>query len=952
MDTNALFNQQEFIARHLGADKTHLQALLHAVGAQDMEDFIRQTLPESVRIKKALALPEPLSEAAALDKLDKLTQTIQINKSFIGMGYYPTRLPNILVRNVLENPGWYTAYTPYQPEIAQGRLEALLNFQQACIDLTGLEMANASLLDEATAAAEAMTMARRISKSKSNQFFIDQRIFPQTLDVIQTRAKYFDFELVVGDFETAKNGEYFGAIFQYVGTEGDIVDLSEVLAAVKSKGALAIVAADIMSLVLLKSPAAMGADVALGSTQRFGIPMGFGGPHAAYFAFKDEHKRSVPGRIIGVSIDSSGKPALRMALQTREQHIRREKANSNICTSQVLLANLAGMYAVYHGAEGVKRIAQRIHVLASLFAKQLSALGRTIVHQNFFDTVLVETGKDTDAIFQSAAQAGYNLHRANDTQLAVAFHEEASLDDLVNLIAFFTGKTIATETLQTVDSCNLPAALIREDAILTHPVFSSYQQEHEMLRYLKRLENKDISLTHSMISLGSCTMKLNATSEMIPITWARFANVHPFAPHEQVTGYLAMLSELEEQLKTITGFDAICLQPNSGAQGEYAGMVLIRRFHEANGDAHRDICLIPRSAHGTNPATAQMTGLKVLVVDCDEQGNVDIADLTAKAEQHKDKLAGIMITYPSTHGVFEASIREICQIIHDNGGQVYMDGANMNAQVGLMQPAEVGADVLHMNLHKTFCIPHGGGGPGMGPIGLKKHLIPFMPDNVISHIDACQQGMGAVSAAPFGSASILPIVWMYITMMGGKGLTEATKVAILNANYIATELQTHYPILYTGQNNRVAHECIIDLRPIKAESGISEIDIAKRLMDFGFHPPTMSFPVPGTLMVEPTESESKAELDRFIAAMIQIKAEIKKVQDGVWALDDNPLVNAPHTPADIASSVWSHPYSREEAVYPLPFVAKNKFWPSVKRIDDVYGDRNLACSCPSIDEYM
>lgn len=951
MTLKELYFQQEFVHRHLGSNDADQKSMLNTLGAKDLDAFIESTVPSTVRMHQPLDLPEPLSESEALEKLRQMADNIQIKRSFYGLGYYPTHLPNVILRNVFENPGWYTAYTPYQPEIAQGRLEALLNFQQMCIDLTGLEMANASLLDEATAAAEAMTMVRRISKSSSNAFFVDARIFPQTADVIKTRAKYFGFDVVIGDIKTADQGDYFGAIFQYAGTDGDVIDLTDIIAKVKSKGALAIVAADIMGLVLLKSPAEMGADVALGSAQRFGIPMGFGGPHAAYFAFKEEHKRSVAGRIIGVSVDSAGKPALRMALQTREQHIRREKANSNICTSQVLLANLAGMYATYHGPEGLKRIAQRIHTLAAIFADKLTQKGLKIVHQTFFDTVLVETKGQAKTLLKNADLAGYQLRAVDENRLSVAFNEEATIEDLTQLIAIFTGDQVDEKSLQNIVKKALSSKLLRQDAILTHPVFHLYHQEHEMLRYLKRLENKDLSLTHSMISLGSCTMKLNATSEMIPVTWPAFSQIHPFAPREQVQGYLALIDALSAQLKAITGFDEICMQPNSGAQGEYTGMLLIRRYHESRGQAHRDVCLIPRSAHGTNPATAQMLGLNVVVVSCDEQGNVDLVDLKAKAEQYHDKLAALMITYPSTHGVFEAAIREICDIIHSHGGQVYMDGANMNAQVGLMQPSELGADVLHMNLHKTFCIPHGGGGPGMGPIGLKKHLIPFMPNNVVAPIEGNALGMGAVSAAPFGSASILPITWMYITMMGGQGLTQATKLAILNANYIAHGLKNHYPILYTGQNGRVAHECIVDLRPIKAESGISEVDIAKRLMDFGFHPPTMSFPVAGTLMIEPTESESQAELDRFIHAMIQIKMEIDKVQSGEWSKEDNPLVKAPHTHADIAQSDWSRPYSREAGVYPLPFVKRNKFWPSVNRIDDAYGDRNLVCTCPSPEEY-
>ena len=950
MNVNNLFNHGEFIGRHIGTNAADKAALLAALGAKDIAAFIDSTVPQSVRMPGKLDLPAAMSEADALAKLKAIAAKNTVNKSYIGLGYYPTRLPNVILRNVLENPGWYTAYTPYQAEIAQGRLEALLNFQQVCIDLSGLELAGASLLDEATAAAEAMTMARRVSKAKSNRFFVDERVFPQTLDVLKTRAEYFGFELVVGDFDTARNGEYFGALFQYVGRDGDVVDLTDIIAAVKAHGGQVAVAADVMSLVLLKSPGEMGADMALGNTQRFGVPMGFGGPHAAYFAFKDEHKRSAPGRIIGVSIDAGGKPALRMALQTREQHIRREKANSNICTSQVLLANLAGMYAVYHGPEGVKRIAQRIHALASAFADVVAASktgNLKVVHSHFFDTVLVDCGPGADDIYQAALKRGFNLRRVSDTVLGVAFHEESSAEDFAVLTRLFTGSEAA---LPENITGKLSAEVLRRDAILSHEVFNRYHTEHEMLRYLKKLENKDLALNHSMISLGSCTMKLNATAEMLPITWPEFAHIHPFAPAEQTQGYLEMINGLQAQLKAITGFDAIAIQPNSGAQGEYTGLLAIRRYHAANGQPDRNVCLIPRSAHGTNPATAQMLGMKVVVVATDEAGNVDMADLQAKAVQHKDQLGALMITYPSTHGVFEEGIRDICRIIHEHGGQVYMDGANMNAQVGIMQPAEVGADVLHMNLHKTFCIPHGGGGPGMGPIGLKAHLAPFAPSHAVAPVAGATAGMGAVSAAPYGSASILPITWMYITLMGGEGLRQATEAALLNANYIAQGLSEDYPVLYTGKNGRVAHECIIDLRPLKAESGITEVDIAKRLMDYGFHAPTMSFPVAGTLMIEPTESESKAELDRFIAALKQIKAEALKVQQGDWPADDNPLVNAPHTAQNIAGE-WKRAYSREEAVYPLSWVRDNKFWPSVNRVDDVYGDRNLICSCPSIDNY-
>ncbi|QMT31618.1 aminomethyl-transferring glycine dehydrogenase [Alysiella filiformis] len=951
MNFNDLFNHSEFASRHISfGDQA---ALLAELGEESMDSFINNTVPQSVRMPQTeLGLPDGMTEADALAKLKHIAQKNQIFKSYIGLGYYPTRLPNVILRNVLENPSWYTAYTPYQAEIAQGRLQALLNFQQMCIDLSGHELAGASLLDEATAAAEAMAMAKRVSKSKSNQFFVDERIYPQTLDVIQTRAEYFGFEIVVGDFQAAAQGEYFGAIFQYVGKDGDVVDLTDIIAAVKAKGAVVAVAADVMSLVLLKSPASMGADMALGNTQRFGVPMGFGGPHAAYFTFKDADKRSAPGRIIGVSQDASGKPALRMALQTREQHIRREKANSNICTSQVLLANLAGMYAVYHGETGVKRIANRIHALASAFANALEQHSGSlkIVHKVFFDTVAVDCGNADTAqhIYQNALQNGYNIRRASDTVLTVAFHEESSLEDLGVLYMAFTGETSVSVPAEAPS--RLPETLLRQDRILQHPVFQKYHTEHEMLRYLKKLEDRDLAMNRSMISLGSCTMKLNATAEMLPVTWAEFAHIHPFAPSEQTQGYLEMIGQLQDQLKAITGFDAIAIQPNSGAQGEYTGLLAIRRFHKANGQPNRDVCLIPKSAHGTNPATAQMLGMKVVAVDTDELGNVNIADLRAKAEQHRENLGALMITYPSTHGVYEEGIREICQIIHDNGGQVYMDGANMNAQVGIMQPAEVGADVLHMNLHKTFCIPHGGGGPGMGPIGLKAHLAPFAPNHVVNPVVGASAGMSAVSAAPYGSASILPITWTYITMMGKRGLRQATEFALLNANYMAKKLAEDYPILYTGKNGRVAHECIVDLRPLKAESGITEVDIAKRLMDYGFHAPTMSFPVAGTLMIEPTESESKAELDRFIAAMKQIKQEALKVQNGEWAKDDNPLVNAPHTAEEIAGE-WQHAYSRETAVYPLAYIREHKFFPSVKRVDDVFGDRNLVCSCPPMSEY-
>lgn len=945
-DFSELFYENAFVHRHLGKDANEQQALLQTVGFDDLDSFVDAVVPKAVRLNKDLDLPEAMSEHNALAKLRAMADNITVAKSYIGQGYSPTRLPAVIQRNVLENPGWYTAYTPYQAEIAQGRLEALLNFQQVCIDLTGMDLAGASLLDEATAAAEAMAMARRVSKSKSNAFFVDERTYPQILDVIHTRAKYFGFDVVVGDFDVAKNGEFFGAFFQYVGKDGDVVDLTDVITAVKDNGAYAIVASDIMSLVLLKSPADMGADIALGSTQRFGIPMGFGGPHAAYFAFKDKDKRSAPGRIIGVSKDAQGNTALRMALQTREQHIRREKANSNICTSQVLLANLAGMYAVYHGAAGLKRIATRIHALAVAFAKAVKSSELAVRHDVFFDTVLVECKEQAQAIFKTAKDKGYNLWQHDNGGISVSFHEltdEAEFDELCQI--FGVKGSLDALQIQLGD-------LLRQDDILTHPVFNSHHTEHQMLRYLKSLEDKDLAMNRSMISLGSCTMKLNATSEMLPITWDEFANVHPFAPSEDTKGYIQMIESLQAQLKAITGFDEISMQPNSGASGEYAGLLAIRRYHESMGQDERNVCLIPRSAHGTNPATAQMMGMKVVVVATDDNGNVDIDDLKAKCDEHSDKLGALMITYPSTHGVFEEGIRDICDMIHTHGGQVYMDGANMNAQVGIMQPADVGADVLHMNLHKTFCIPHGGGGPGMGPIGLKSHLAPFISNHRVAPVFNAQSDCSAVSAAPYGSANILPISWMYITMMGRNGLLSATKQALLNANYIATKLSEDYPVLYTGKNGRVAHECIIDIRPLKAQTGISETDIAKRLMDYGFHAPTMSFPVAGTLMIEPTESESKAEIDRLISALKQIKQEALKVQTGEdgWTPDDNPLVNAPHT-AFVITGEWTHPYSREEAAFPLPYIKAHKFWPSVGRVDDVYGDKNLICACPSIENY-
>ena len=955
---SALEQKDEFIARHIGPCASEMSQMLAAIGAASLDQLVEQTVPAAIRFPADLPLPAPRREHEALADLKALAGRNVVKKSLIGQGYHETLTPKVILRNVLENPGWYTAYTPYQAEIAQGRLEALLNYQQVIIDLTGLELANASLLDEATAAAEAMTMARRVSKSGSNRFFVDAACFPQTIDVVKTRAAYFGFELIFGPVEEAATVEVFGALLQYPNDKGEVTDLTATIAALKAKGAVTAVACDLMALVLLKSPGAMGADMALGSSQRFGIPMGFGGPHAAFFACKDEHKRSVAGRIIGVSVDARGNKALRMALQTREQHIRREKANSNICTSQVLLANMAGMYAVYHGPEGLKTIARRIHRLAAILATGLAKAGIKQLNACYFDTLQLDLGAKALTVYQAAQNAGYNLRLIEGGRLGIALNEKTTREDVATLLQLIAGVKVDIEALDAQVAAAdpaLPAELLRTDAILSHPVFNTHHTEHEMLRYLKKLQNKDLALDHSMISLGSCTMKLNATSEMIPVTWPEFGDIHPFAPLDQAQGYLEMIEQLAEWLKTVTGFDAVCMQPNSGAQGEYAGLVAIRRYQEANGQGQRDICLIPKSAHGTNPATAQMAGLQVVVVDCDDNGNVDVADLKAKAEQHAAKLSCLMLTYPSTHGVFEEAVKDICDIVHANGGQVYMDGANLNAQVGLTAPGFIGADVSHMNLHKTFAIPHGGGGPGMGPIGLKAHLAPYMADHAVQATGPAERkhkGQGAVSAAPFGSASILPISWMYIAMLGGKGVKTATQVAILNANYVAARLQEHYPVLYRGKNGRVAHECILDIRPIKAATGIAEIDIAKRLMDYGFHAPTVSFPVAGTIMVEPTESESKAELDRFIDALIAIRNEIRKVEAGQWPADNNPLKHAPHTQKDLADEVWSRPYSRQEACYPLPWVAENKFWPSVNRIDDVYGDRNLFCACAPVEDYQ
>ncbi|PXF32755.1 glycine dehydrogenase [Pokkaliibacter plantistimulans] len=953
-----LEQHDDFIQRHIGPSATDVNAMLASLDQPSLEALINNTVPASIRLQTQLNLGDSKTEEEVLGYLRSLADQNIVNKSYIGMGYYDTIVPPVILRNVLENPGWYTAYTPYQPEISQGRLEGLLNFQQMVIDLTGMELANASLLDEATAAAEAMALCKRSNRLKTDKFFVASDVHPQTIDVLATRAKYFGFELVVGNpYTELASQEVFGVLLQYPGSTGEVHDLESLIKQAHSQKALVCVAADLMSLVMLKSPGELGADVVVGSAQRFGVPMGFGGPHAAFFATKDAYKRTMPGRIIGVSIDARGKMALRMAMQTREQHIRREKATSNICTAQALLANMAGFYATFHGPEGLKKIAGRIHRLTSILARGLQQKGMALLHDSWFDTITVVAGEKQDALYQAALDAGINLRKLDSDKLGISLDERKTAADVAELFDVLLGAghglnvTDLDASIVTDSYTGIPAAYQRSSAFLTHETFNRYHSETEMLRYLKRLENKDLSLVHAMIPLGSCTMKLNSTSEMMPVTWNEFANIHPFAPKDQTRGYHAMIKELEDALAEITGYDAVSMQPNSGAQGEYAGLVAIRRYYASIGQDHRDICLIPSSAHGTNPASAAMANMKVVIVECDEQGNVDIADLRAKAEAHSADLACIMITYPSTHGVFEEDVVEICDIIHQHGGQVYMDGANLNAQVGLSQPGKFGSDVSHLNLHKTFCIPHGGGGPGMGPIGVKSHLAPFLPNHVVNNIDGLEvEGNTAISAAPFGSALILPISWVYIKLMGAAGLRQATQLAILNANYVMNRLAPHYPVLFRGKNGNVAHECIIDIRPIKAASGISEEDIAKRLMDYGFHAPTMSFPVAGTLMIEPTESESKAELDRFCDAMIAIREEIAKVQEGVWSAESNPLVLAPHTLGDLTDG-WERAYSQAEAIFPKGVSPTSKYWPTVNRIDNVYGDRNLVCSCPSVDSY-
>lgn len=952
---NSLSDSDNFITRHNGPDFNEQAQMLQTIGVDSLDALINQTVPQDIRLTHPLMLSKPKSESQMLATIQSYAKQNTIARSMIGQGYYPTFTPNVILRNVFENPGWYTAYTPYQPEISQGRLEALLNFQQMVIDLTGMDIANASLLDEATAAAEAMSLCKRAGKNKSLNFFVASDVHPQTIEVVKTRAQYLGFEIIIDFAEKLTDHDVFGALLQYPNTQGDVYDLSDLIQAAHAQKTLVTVATDLLASTLLKPAGEMGADVVIGSAQRFGVPMGYGGPHAAFMATREKHKRTMPGRVIGVSIDSKGNTALRMAMQTREQHIRREKATSNICTAQALLANMASFYAVYHGPHGLTKIARRTHHFTAILAKGLESVGLKRLNTHYFDTLTLETENKTQDFYQKAQQKGINLRLFTSVghadRLGISLDETTSQQDINDLFEIF-GVTLSVESLsekiQTNEFSAIPQNCQRSSDFLTHPVFNRYHSETKMMRYLKKLENKDFSLTHGMIPLGSCTMKLNAAAEMIPVTWPEFANLHPFAPIEQAQGYTQLTHDLKNQLCKITGYNAFSLQPNSGASGEYAGLVAIARYHESRGEGHRHVCLIPSSAHGTNPATASMLSMKVVVVQCDNEGNIDLDDLKAKIEIHRDNLASIMITYPSTHGVYEENVRQVCDMVHEAGGQVYLDGANMNAQVGLTSPGFIGSDVSHLNLHKTFCIPHGGGGPGVGPIGVKSHLAPFLP----GHIEGGVEGNDhALAAADLGSASILPISWAYITMMGAQGLTQATELAILNANYVMERLRPHYPILFRGHNGRVAHECIIDIRPLKEATGISEEDVAKRLMDYGFHAPTMSFPVAGTLMVEPTESEDKAELDRFCDAMISIRAEMEKVKNGDWPLEDNPLVNAPHTQVDLMSKDWDHPYTRELACFPSQQTIEGKYWPTVNRVDNVYGDRNLICSCPSIESY-
>ena len=943
-------SQRDFIRRHIGPSEEDQNKMLNELGFKSLDDLISKTVPENILLKEELDIGEPNSEYEALRKLKAISKKNKIYSNFIGMGYYGTFTPYVILRNILENPGWYTSYTPYQPEVAQGRLEMLLNFQQMICDFTGMDISNASLLDEGTAAAEAVGLSYRLCKNDSNIVFVSKDCHPQTIDVIKTRAEPLGLTVVIGDENSEIKEDIVCGILQYPGTLGDIKDPSEAISKIHKNNGKAVLVCDLLALAKLKTPAELGADIAVGSSQRFGIPMGYGGPHAGFFATKDEFKRSMPGRIIGVSVDRHGNKAYRLSLQTREQHIRRDKATSNICTAQALLAIVSAAYAVYHGPEGIKKIAENTSQLAKNFADKIKQSGYEIYSDHFFDTITIKTLDKTESIYQNALSQNVNIRKVNSEMLSVAFDERKNVYRANQLLKIFNcSETIKDKMNENLS--NLPKNLLRTSSYLTHPVFNSYHSETEMLRYLKKLEDADIALNRSMIALGSCTMKLNAVAEMIPVTWREFSEPHPFAPVEQMEGYRTLFTDLKNWLRSVTGFSGVSLQPNAGAQGEFAGLMVIKKYHEQNGDTNRNVCLIPSSAHGTNPASAQMVGMKVVVIKCDEHGNVDINDLKEKAEIHKDNLAALMVTYPSTHGVFEEKITEICELIHNNGGQVYMDGANLNALVGVAKPGKFGPDVCHINLHKTFCIPHGGGGPGMGPIACKKHLEKYLPNHSVIKDCGPATGMGAVSAAPWGSSSILSISWMYIKMMGSEGLKKASQVAILNANYLAHKLKDTFPILYKGKNGNVAHECISDIRKIKSETGITEEDIAKRLIDFGFHAPTMSWPVAGTMMIEPTESEGLNEINRFCNTLIKIKQEIDKIQSGHFDKVDNPLKNAPHTHVEVAANKWDHKYEREEAAYPSEILKTTKYWPPVARVDNVYGDKNLFCTCPSIDEY-
>ena len=943
-------SQKDFIKRHIGPSEVEQSFMLKELGFKNLDELIKKTVPGKILLKEDLEIGEPHSEYEALRKLKEISKKNKINSNFIGMGYYGTFTPHVILRNILENPGWYTSYTPYQPEVAQGRLEMLLNFQQMIIDFTGMDIANASLLDEGTAAAEAVGLSYRVSKNDSNKVFVSKDCHPQTIDVIKTRAEPMGLEVIVGDEYNDITEEIVCGIIQYPGTLGDIKDPSEAISKIHKNNGKAVLICDLLALAKLKTPAELGADIAVGSSQRFGIPMGYGGPHAAFFATKDEYKRSMPGRIIGVSVDRHGNKAYRLALQTREQHIRRDKATSNICTAQALLAIVSAAYAIYHGPDGIEKIANNTSQLAKNFADKLKNSGYELYSEHFFDTVTIKTLDKTESIYKNALRENINIRKVNSEMLAVSFDEKKNVYRANQLLKVFNcSETIKEEMNENLT--NIPKNLLRTSKFLQHKVFNSYHSETDMLRYLKRLEDSDIALNRSMIALGSCTMKLNAVAEMIPVTWREFSEPHPFAPLEQMEGYRTLFTDLKNWLRSITGFSGVSLQPNAGAQGEFAGLMVIRKFHEKNGDTNRKVCLIPSSAHGTNPASAQMVGMKVVVVNCDKHGNVDFEDLKSKVETHKDNLAALMVTYPSTHGVFEEKIVEICELIHDNGGQVYMDGANLNALVGIAKPGKFGPDVCHINLHKTFCIPHGGGGPGMGPIACKKHLEIFLPKHAVIKDCGPATGIGAISAAPWGSSSILSISWMYMKMMGSEGLKKASQVAILNANYIAHKLDEAFPILYKGEHGNVAHECIIDIRQIKSETGITEEDIAKRLIDYGFHAPTMSWPVAGTMMIEPTESESLEEINRFCETLKKIKEEIDKIKSGIFDKLDNPLKNAPHTHVELVANKWDHKYEREEAAYPSEFLRTFKYWPPVARVDNVYGDKNLFCTCPSMDEY-